>query len=78
LRTREGEDLKPDSPMIRPTEFHRQLVGRHIRTTNIGDMMMKAIRNAGFEWRPYVLRRYFDVRLTAAEADGLITRDWRV
>lgn len=37
----------------------------------------KAIMRAGFGWRPYVLRRYFDVRMMEAEADGIIIPDWR-
>lgn len=76
LRLRKGEKLTPDSPIITPTRSH--LRGQHIRTTNVGDLMRKAIRKAGFQWRPYVLRRYFDTRLMMAESDGLIIHDWRV
>ncbi|MGI0016835.1 MAG: site-specific integrase, partial [Nitrososphaera sp.] len=32
----------------------------------------------GFDWRPYIMRTYFDTRMMMAEADGLIIRDWRV
>jgi hypothetical protein len=53
------------------------LAGAHIRTTNISDFIRKAIRDAGFTWRPYVLRRYFDTRLMMAESDGLMIRDYR-
>jgi len=76
LRMRKGEKLTPDSPIITPTRSH--LRGEHIRTTNVGDLMRKAIRKAGFQWRPYVLRRYFDTRLMMAESDGLVIHDWRV
>src|SRR3989449_8425626 len=72
-----GEKLKPDSPIITPSLFQRKLMGNHIRTTNIGDLMRHPLRSAGFDWRPYVLRRYFDTRLMLAEADGLIIRDYR-
>jgi hypothetical protein len=41
-------------------------------------MIRKSIRMAGFSWRPYVLRRYFDSRMMLAQADGLIIRDFRV
>jgi hypothetical protein len=76
FRLREGEKLTPESPVITPSKQH--LAGQHIRTTNIGDLMRKSIRDAGFDWRPYVLRRYFDTRLMMAESDGLIIHDWRV
>jgi len=76
LRMRKGEKLAPESPIITPTRIH--LRGQHIRTTNVGDLIRKAIRKAGFQWRPYVLRRYFDTRLMMAESDGLLIHDWRV
>ncbi len=76
LRMRKGEKLTPELPILTPTRSH--LRGNHIRTTNVGDLMRKAIRKAGFQWRPYVLRRYFDTRLMMAESDGLIIHDWRV
>jgi integrase len=76
FRMRNDEKLTPESPIITPTRSH--LRGEHIRTTNVGDLMRKAIRKAGFQWRPYVLRRYFDTRLMMAESDGLIIHDWRV
>ncbi|MGA3297617.1 MAG: site-specific integrase [Candidatus Bathyarchaeia archaeon] len=76
FRLREGQKLSAESPIITPSKPH--LAGHHIRTTNIGDLMRKPIRAAGFKWRPYVLRRYFDTRLMMAEADGLIINDWRV
>ena len=82
-RLREGEGLLPESPVI---TFHERKgkyvkpedVGRkHITSINMGDIIRKPIRKAGFDWRPYVLRRYFDVRMMMAEGDGLIIRDWR-
>ncbi len=78
LRIRNGEQITTTSPVITALEHNPHKVGQHIRTTNIGDLMRKAIRNAGFKWRPYVLRRYFDTRLMVAESDGLVIRDWRV
>jgi site-specific recombinase XerC len=75
-RLRRGEQLAPNSPLITPTQ--KRLAGEHIRTINIGDLIRKPIREAGFQWRPYVLRRYFDTRLMMAEADGLTIKDWRV
>jgi integrase len=70
-----GEKLTPESPIITPSKS--AFSGDHIRTTNIGDLIRKAIRAAGFQWRPYVLRRYFDIRLMMAESDGFIIRDYR-
>jgi len=74
-RMRKGEQLTANSPLITPLQS--TLVGEHIRTINIGDLMRKPIRAAGFQWRPYVLRRYFDTRLMIAESDGLIIKDYR-
>jgi PAS domain-containing protein len=77
-RLQRGEKLVPDSPLVTP--YQMSLAGQHIRTANIGDMMRKAIRAAGFQWRPYVLRRYYDTRMMLAESDretGMI-RDYRV
>jgi hypothetical protein len=73
-RLSRGERLTSQSAIITPKR--KDLVGEHIRTLNIGDMMRKPIRDAGFQWRPYVLRRYFDTRMMMAESDGLVMRDW--
>jgi integrase len=71
-----AEQLTPGSPIMTPDKFG--LAGKHIRTTNIGDLIRVAIRKAGYDWRPYNLRRYFDVRMMRAEGDKLIIRDYRV
>jgi hypothetical protein len=63
-----GEVLTPDSPVITPKQLS---VGTHIRTTNISDMLKKAITRAGSNYRPYAFRRYFATRLMHAEEDGL-------
>jgi len=72
-RVLQGERLKLDSPMITP----KQRMKPFIRTVNIGDTIRKAIRKAGFPWRPYVLRSYFDTQLMLAESKGLVLRDYR-
>jgi hypothetical protein len=51
------EAVNPDSPIIMPKQLS---VGSHIRTTNIADMLTKAITRAGFNYRPYIFRRYFE------------------
>jgi len=72
-RMREGEDLTPDSAIVTP----KQRMKPFIRATNVGDAIRAAIRRAGFRWRPYVLRSYFDTQLMLAESKGLVLRDYR-
>lgn len=72
-RIKAGEKLTPNSPVIRPKVTPKPF----IRTVNIGDMIREAIRGAGFNWRPYVLRAYFDTQLMIAESKGLVLRDYR-
>jgi len=73
-RMQHGEVLTPDSAAVKARFGKKQF----IRTTNIGDKIRDGIRAAGFEWRPYVLRCYFDTQLLLAESKGLVTRDYRV
>jgi hypothetical protein len=68
-----GERLDALSAVISPRFAKKQFV----TTTNIGDAVRKCIRNAGFRWRPYVLRSYFDTQLMLAESKGLVLRDYR-
>jgi len=72
-RMREGEELTPLSSIITPKQRKKPF----IRTINIGDVMRQAIRQAGFPWRPYVLRSYFDTQLMLAESKGMVLRDYR-
>jgi len=78
LRIRNGEMITPASPIITALAYNPCKVGHHIGSNNVGDLMRKAMRAAGFQWRPYILRRYFDTRLMVAESEGLVIRDWRV
>jgi hypothetical protein len=48
-----------------------------IRTSNIGDAIRLPIRRAGFPWRPYVLRSYFETQMVIAESKGWVIRDYR-
>jgi len=73
LRMREGEKMGPDSAIITP----KQRMKPFIRANNIGDVIRESIRRAGFGWRPYVLRSYFDTQLMLAESKGLVLRDYR-
>lgn len=73
LRMREEEELGPDSAVVTP----KQRTKSFIRTSNIGNAIRNSIRKAGFLWRPYVLRSYFDTQLMLAESKGLVLRDYR-
>jgi hypothetical protein len=72
-RIRKGETVGGESPIITP----KYEVKPFIRAINIGDIIRGAIRKAGFPWRPYVLRSYFDTQLMLAESKGLVLRDYR-
>ncbi len=72
-----GEGLSPESPLLTSVWDYDPRQAARIRTANIQKTIGKSMRKAGFGWRPYVLRRYFDVRMMEAEADGLIIPDWR-
>jgi integrase len=73
-RLRAGEKLSPATDLIHPDRASKKF----IRTINIGDAIRTAIRTAGFQWRPYVLRHYFDTQLLTAESKGKVTHDFRV
>ncbi len=73
-RARNGEELTAETAIVRPKVADKPF----IRTVNIGDLMRLAIRKAGFPWRPYVLRSYFDTQLMLAESKGLVLRDYRM
>jgi hypothetical protein len=72
-RIRDGEELDPKSAIITP----KRRMKSFIRVVNVGDVIRNAIRRAGFNWRPYVLRSYFDTQLMLAESKGLVIRDYR-
>ena len=73
-RVREGEALGPETDLIHPKSFGKSF----LRTINIGDAARTAIRAPGFNWRPYVLRAYFDTQLLLAESKGKVAHDYRV
>jgi len=72
-RMRDGEELTRESAIVTP----KRRMKPFIRATNVGDIIRSAIRKAGFSWRPYVLRSYFDTQLMLAESKGLVLRDYR-
>ena len=68
------KDLKSDSPLIVPAQTSdRSFLATHFVSRFIKDAIMKS----GYNWRPYVLRRYFVTQLALAESKGLITHSWR-
>jgi hypothetical protein len=72
-RINQGEELTPKSPLVTP----KLKMKPFIRANNVGDDIRAALRSAGFNWRPYVLRCYFDTMLMLAESKGLVLRDYR-
>ena len=72
-RVRNGEKLTENSAVITPKTPKKPFVS----STNIGDIIRKPLRSTGFQWRPYVLRSYFDTQLMLAESKGLVLRDYR-
>ena len=72
-RLQRGERLTPDSPIVTPRLSPKPFMC----TINIGDVARQAIRKAGLQAIPYVLRHYFDTQLMVAESKGPIIRDYR-
>jgi len=82
-RLASGERLGPQSPVIRPapgfenTGWRAKVADRpFIVTKNVTADVRRAMR-PGFDWRPYVLRSYFDSMLLLAESNGRMNRDFR-
>jgi integrase len=85
-RLRSGEALMDGSPVI-ASRWQRRKVSSggkgkeslaFLWSNNISDSIKGAIRTAGFQLRPYVLRAYFDTQLLMAENRGKIAHDYRV
>jgi len=72
-RLREGERIAEESDVIAPAWSKKAF----LTSINVGDAIRKAIRTAGFAWRPYVLRAYFDTQLLLAESRGKMTHSYR-
>ncbi|MHB1931910.1 MAG: site-specific integrase [Thermoplasmata archaeon] len=71
-RLEKGEPLGPDSDVIHPYRTEKKF----IRTMNVGDQVRLALRRAGIQARPYVLRSYFASRLLEAQNAGKVARDY--
>ena len=72
-KLRGGETLTPKSPLVTP----KYKMKSFIKANNVSDGIKIAIKAAGFNWRPYVLRCYFDTMLMLAESKGYVLRDYR-
>ncbi len=72
-RLRDGERLAGDSDVVAPAWSKKQFLS----SINVSDVVRKAMRAAGFRWRPYVLRAYFDSQLLLAESRGKMTHAYR-
>lgn len=72
-RIRNGEVLDDDTDVISPKWASKKF----IRTINIGDGVRKSIRAAGYRWRPYILRCFFDSQMLIAESKGKMTLAYR-
>lgn len=72
-RLRKGERISADSDIVTPVWADKAF----LTSINVSDVARKAIRVAGFRWRPYVLRAYFDSQLLSAEHKGKVTPAFR-
>jgi len=77
-----GEPLHGDSAVVAPDHTHTLNRGRNahktfLPTRQISKEIRKAFRPR-FQWRPYILRAYFDTELLIAESKGKIAHDFRV
>jgi len=74
-RVKLGERLSRDSPLLGfdPRGVRKN---RFLRTTLVTRDVKEAIVKAGFDWRPYVLRAYFDTNMIIAESKGRISHPY--
>ncbi len=77
-----GEPLHGDSPVIAPDYRYKTCRGANrdkpfLPTRQISKEIRKTFRPR-FQWRPYVLRAFFDTELLVAESKGRMAHDFRV
>jgi len=77
-----GEPLHGDSAVVAPDHTHTLNRGKNahkafLPTRQISKEIRKTFRPR-FQWRPYILRAYFDTELLIAESKGRIAHDFRV
>ena len=77
-RLRNKEKLRPSSALM-TNKWDSKHAGGFISTTKILELVRGAIRQAGFGFRPYITRRWFDhFMLLDAVAEGAVPRDFVV
>jgi site-specific recombinase XerC len=74
-RVKLGEKLSGDTPLLGfdPRGLKKN---NFLRTTLVARDIKEAILKAGFSWRPYVLRAYFDTNMIIAESKGKISHPY--
>ncbi len=80
-RIQENEKVSLDSPVLQLDPKGERKRGKerndYLRTVLVARGIKRAITDAGFSWRPYVLRAYFSTALDIAESKGIISHPWR-
>lgn len=74
-RVKRGERLARDSPLL-GFDARGLRKNRFLRTTLVTRDIKEAILKAGFSWRPYVLRAYFDTNMVIAESKGKMSHPY--
>jgi len=69
-RVKSGEKLSKDSPLLGFDPRGLKRKNKFLRTTLVTRDIKESIVKAGFNWRPYVLRAYFDTNMIIAESRG--------
>lgn len=81
-RLSKGHTLNARSPVIAPDMDHhygrRNNKNKAFLTTHAITKTIRESFRPRFDWRPYLLRSFFDTQLLTGEARGLIAHDFRV
>lgn len=81
-RLAHNQSLHADAPVIAPNAGYATRRGRNcdkpfLPTRQISKEIRDTFRPR-FDWRPYILRAYFDTELLVAESRGMMAHDFRV
>ncbi len=75
-RRGQHEQLSAQSPVIRANLLHKERALKSLNrgpcpafvcAANVEEEIRRGIRRAGYSWRPYILRSYFDTKMLEAE-----------
>jgi hypothetical protein len=75
-RARAGEKLTNETPLL-GLDPRGAKKNNFLRTALVSRDVKEAMTRAGFTWRPYVLRAYFDTQLMIAENHGKVSHAYR-